>query len=557
MKRIFNYILSTALILGAVSCGEDEILDQWIADNPPAEEVPVSGDPGDLNLSNLVVLGTSLASGIQDGALFNAGQSGSFPNLLGAHFQIDGLGGTAAFGQPDINSVNGYNMLYNDGTSGRTQLDLSLRAPVPTTGDPASLGAAWGGTTSTLNNFGIPLAYAGQFLTDDTSDPFTSSFNPFYRRFASVASTNGSTGSIALTDAISAGGSFFIYEAGINDILLYAAGGGTTAIGPITSSGAFEAYADIAIHALASAGTSLVTTPTYSVEGLVLNVPPILVFPFFQAVQWDAIAFDANDPVDVGTVAALNDGFEGLNGAIDFAVTRTVIDQDEADARYVSYATGSNPILVVDQSLTDLGSHFDFMYANEIITLEDRIALEPFRQSRPLAEGEIVPLSTATKLGVEADGDDENDVIVPYGVVIPLGFDYDEGAQETLGGDPYYIDFAEQVEIETARALYNVALAGAVADVNNGGGDIALVDIASIFLDAAGLSDGVQGITVQGLNLSPDFAPNGIFSTDGIHPCQRGHAIIANKIIATMNSNWNASIPEIEVAPVLGPYFIP
>jgi len=82
-----------------------------------------------------------------------------------------------------------------------------------------------------------------------------------------------------------------------------------------------------------------------------------------------------------------------------------------------------------------------------------------------------------------------------------------------------------------------------------------MVDIESLFLDAAGLSDGETGIRVQGLKLDPDFAPNGIFSTDGIHPCQRGHAIVANLIIEAINEQWNASIPTIEIAPVAGPPF--
>ena len=151
------------------------------------------------------------------------------------------------------------------------------------------------------------------------------------------------------------------------------------------------------------------------------------------------------------------------------------------------------------------------------------------------------PLTAGAVIGTLADPNNAASVI---GVGVPLA-------------DNYVLLPSEQQTIEVARAQYNGYLAATVTEVNTAGGDIALVDIASIFLDAAGLSDGVQGITVQGLNLSPDFAPNGIFSTDGIHPCQRGHAIIANKIISTMNAVWGSSIPEISVAPIIGPYFIP
>ncbi len=553
-KNILAGLVATAFLF--TSCNEDEILKDWIDQNQieePVDPGPLTGSAGtELDLSNLVVLGTSLGAGFQDGALYSAGQANSFAALIGAQLQAQGIGGTTDFGQPDINSVNGYNMLANDGTSGKYVLSLSAQAPVTTTGEIASILTPWGGTTSTLNNFSVPLAQSPQLVVAATGGPVTDTYggavpaannpayNPFYRRFASNPSADGSSGSTPLTDALSAGGTFYIYEAGINDIALWAAGGGTTAIGPMTDAGTFGAVSGSAIQALTTAGG----TSPYGIEGVVLTVPPILVFPFFQAVQWNAITLDA------ATAETLNTSFASVNGAIDGAVLAgwSGAGADARDARKVTYAEGKNPILVVDSDLDDLGPYWDALVGAEQMSIAQRTQLEPYRQSRPMVAGEYVPLSTGAVLGTEADGDD-TEANTPLGVAIPLGFDLLEGELEPLAGDQYYITVEEAAEINLAISDYNTALSSSVDAMNSQpNGNVILVDIGAIFLDAAGLSDGVKGITTQGVTYTPDFLPNGIFSTDGIHPCQRGHGIIANAIINAINANYaGANIPEVTV----------
>jgi len=548
MKNTCNKLILLFLVTSFGACStEDDLTKDWIADN--TVNTSSSGMPGKADLSNLVALGTSLGAGFMDGALYDDGQANSFPALLGRQFQITGVGNTTDFEQPDINSPNGYNFLLNDGMSGRTELSLSLRTPVATTGDTASILKHWSGTASTLNNFSVPIAQAGQLIIAATGGPASNpAYNPFYERFASSPSTDGITGSSPVKDAISAKGTFFIYEAGVNDIALWAAGGGTNSIGPLTDAAVFKTSIDRAIRLLATAGTFGTPSESYSVEGVVLNVPPVLVFPFFQAVSYNAVTLDST------TAAALQSSFNNVNNALD--ATASVGYTGDVSARKVSYSKGNNPILVVDQSLDDLGPFFDRLAAASTIDAAQRKAVEPFRQSRPLVAGELVPLTTGALLGTEADGDDTA-ADTPLGVAVPLGFDLSTGAQETSGGDPYYLDKEEQALLETRRAAFNVALAGAVSDVNADGGGIILVDIESIFLDAAGVSDGVEGIVVEGITLAPDFSPNGIFSTDGIHPNNRGHGIIANQIISAIEAQWGASILKIDVLSLRGTIFIP
>jgi len=552
MKKLYKKFILLTLAVAFLACSsEDDLIDDWIETNEIDNST--TGSSGDADLSKLVALGTSLGAGFMDGALYNDGQANSFPALLANQFQIEGIGGASSFVQPSINSENGYNFLLNDGTSGRTELSLSLEAPVPTTGDITSILTPYSGATSGLNNFSVPVAQAGQLVIEATGGLVTDTYggavpaaanpayNPFYGRFASNPSATGApgSGSTPLTDALSAQGTFFIYEAGVNDVALWAAGGGTTAIGPLTDQATFESSVDGAIQALALSGGA---------QGVVLNIPPILTFPFFQAVQYNAIQLDE------ATAGTLQEAFDGVNQVIQG--TAAAGYTGDVSGRLVNYSAGNNPILVIDQSLDDLGPFFDGMLAAGAITAQQREQVEPYRQSRPMVAGELVPLTTGAVLGVEADGDDTV-ADTPLGVAIPLGFDLATGMQEPAGGDPYYLDASELGEIEVAIGGFNASLEGAVSDVNAAGGDIILVDIESIFLDAAGLSDGVQGITVQGLELDPDFGPNGIFSTDGIHPCNRGHGIVANEIIAAINANWNANIPEIDIQSLRGPVFIP
>ena len=69
---------------------------------------------------------------------------------------------------------------------------------------------------------------------------------------------------------------------------------------------------------------------------------------------------------------------------------------------------------------------------------------------------------------------------------------------------------------------------------------------------AAQRADGVQGIEVQGVNLAPDFSPNGIYSVDGVHPNPRGAGIVANRIIEALNANRGAQIPPVNVLALRG-----
>ncbi len=529
MKSLFKY---TLLLLGAVfltiSCESsyDALVEDQLESNPVPE--PVSGgDPGTADFSSYAAIGSSVTAGYMDGALYNLGQSNSYPALLSKQFST-ASGQDLGFTQPDINSESGFNTVA--GTNpvgnivlGRFKLDASIPAPSPVvTGETIG---AYGGDAASLNNFGVPGITVGQLLTGATGgpdDPANPAYSPFYARFASSPGS-----STILEDAILAQPTFITLWIGSLDVLGYAATGASNPA-YLTSDSDFNTRFNATVGSLMQNTTA---------KGVVVNIPPLLAAPLFQAVRYNAI------PLDETTAAQLNQALDPVNQALQALADNGIQPQEDIDRRKISYSAGQNPILAIDETLDDLEEEFDMLEGAGAITAEQRAALVPYEQSRPLVAGELVLMSAGSLLGKEADGDpDPKDT--PIGIVIPLGYDLATG---NLSGDRYYLTQDEQLEIETSRATFNGIIATAVSNFPE---RLALYNTnsaTSAFTDLFGLSDGEVGITVNGVDLQPDFSPNGVMSTDGIHPNIRGGAIIANDIIGVINDAFSADIPEVDV----------
>ena len=539
MKNIKIYLFAIlALTFVIQSCDEDvALLAQLEEENPLPGEV--TGTSGDLNLSKYVAIGNSLTAGFMDNALYTSGQAHSFPNLLAQQFQISGIGG-GAFNQPDIGSANGFS--GTDGTNifGRLELSLSLLRPVPTVGE---LPTPYGGDKAALNNFGVP----GMRLVD-VADAGLAARNGLYGRFASQPGV-----STVLGDALAANPTFFSFWLGNNDILGYAAGGGANEA-LITDAGAFQASLTQALGGLVQSGA----------QGVVMTIPQIILAPFFRAVPYNAIPM-----TDQATVDQLNGAFAGLNAALDGLAQFQLLTVEQANARKVSYALGANPILMYDDALADIGPLFDALLGAGAISDAQRAALDPYRQSRPATSSDLPTLSAAASLGQP---------LVVGGVPQPtavIGVSYP-------APDNLILSASEVQTVVGTRATFNATIAGVVAGINQSApGALTLVDVQPTFVDLAGLDaatarflvdptnganaalaamgnaavaavDGELGIRVDGVNLAPDFSPNGVFSTDGIHLNPRGYAIVANLIIDALNASKGSSIPSVNVLALRG-----
>lgn len=542
MKRIRTYLFALIPLAFALSCDEeDALIQQQLDDNPlPSGQ---TGDPGVLDLSQYVAIGNSLTAGYMDNALYTDGQNHSFPKLLANQFAIEGVGG-GAFNQPDIASANGYS--GTDGTNiyGRYELSLAQQRPVPTIGEVPT---PFTGDKSALNNFGVP----GMKITQALSPGLAS--NGLYARFA----TNPGTSTV-LGDALATSPTFFTYWLGSNDILGYGVSGGVDP-STITSQADFQSALEQSLGALVQSGA----------QGVVLTLPPFVLLPYFRAVPYNAIPM-----TDQAQVDQLNAGFAGLNAALDGLVQLSAVlpnvnvTQAEADARKVSYALGANPILMEDDALVDYdraGGEFDILLATNQITPAQRQALAPYGQSRPATSSDLPVLTAATTLGTTVGGS----ATAILGVTVPA---YDN----------MILSVSEFQTVVGMTATYNATIAGVVQGINaQANGSITLVDVQPSFADLFGLSpalatalfdpsnganpalaafaaaaaaraDGSLGIEVEGHLLRPDFAPNGVFSTDGVHPNPRGHAIIANLIIDAMNASKGAAIPKVNVTALRG-----
>lgn len=111
--------------------------------------------------------------------------------------------------------------------------------------------------------------------------------------------------------------------------------------------------------------------------------------------------------------------------------------------------------------------------------------------------------------------------------------------------EEYVLTSDELTEIETAVDNFNASIASVAADYGWG-----VVNMNGILEDIAN-----NGLRIEGKTYTIDFVTGGLFSLDGIHLTGNGNAIVANEIIETINTNFNASLPKVMVSEYSGLVF--
>ncbi|MDW3197465.1 MAG: hypothetical protein R8G66_34120 [Cytophagales bacterium] len=517
MKKNLIYILAAAFLIASCT-SEDDLVQDQLDLNPVPVSPTATGSAGSANFEHMVSFGASFAAGVMDGALYTDGQVYSYPAQIAQKLMTEGVGG-GTFNQPDINSVNGFTGVNEDGSiNGRFFLNIAALAPQPTVGE---LPTVYSGDRSQLNNFGVGGIILAQALTPATGGPDAEAnpaFNPFYQRFATDPSVDGVSGSSILTDAIATGPTFFTSSLGGNDILGYAVNGGANDGIQITSAADFQGQYTALISAMVATGA----------KGVVMNIAPVIFLPYFRAVPYNPI------PLDQASADALNAAYAAYNGGLDLAVLGGAITQEEADRRTIAFtASAGSAFVMEDENLTDLSA----------------LGLPNYRLTEAT---DLVPLPAAAAF---AGG---------VGTSIPAV-------------DRWVLTIEEQTEIITAAATYSAIIQGVVDATNAAAGEtmVGVVDIYPLLADVTGLTpeqatalaftpagvaaaDGTLGIQIGGQTLAPDFSPGGIYSTDGIHPNPRGYALFANAFIETINTTYGASVPTItdeEILSLRGIFF--
>lgn len=93
----------------------------------------------------------------------------------------------------------------------------------------------------------------------------------------------------------------------------------------------------------------------------------------------------------------------------------------------------------------------------------------------------------------------------------------------------------EIAKIKTATQQFNVIIASMANKYN-----IPMVDIQPLFNRVA------TGFPFNGVSYSTEFVSGSAFSLDGIHPTQRGYALVANHIIEHINMHYGSTIPYVD-----------
>lgn len=523
MKAIKNFIYSLSLLAFISSCEQDVIdltADDECSFNPGSPncsvECPPDASAGSADFSKFVAIGSSFTAGFQAGALFNDGQNTSIPALMASKFSC--VGGSATFNQPTIGTDNGFNIFVSPnpigGTTvlGRFKLQGTPPAPSPVISDAAAIpnpsvnpAFIYTGSKTELNNFAVQATILGQALIPETGNwtlaGTNPAFNPFYARLAS--SPGASTMLTDMLASLGNGGTFYMVWLGMDDFLLHAVYGGDPNLAPLTPSAVFNTQYNLTIGAIVGTFPNL--------KGVLGNFPNIFVMPHFTAVAWNAI------PLPQATADALNGSLAlNYNGFLDAMVAGGFLEQAEASLRKISYTAGQNPILISDETLTDLSPYMAGPAA----------ALLPYAQARQTKNTDIIPLSTGSVLGTPKDGNPQ----AVWGVSYPVL-------------DQHVLIPSEIGEISQRITDYNTTIKTltdananlAYADVNKAIGD---------FVTA-------RAYVVNGITITPNInPPTGIYSEDGLHPNSRGAAFIAGAFIDGINAKFGSTVPK----PIISKY---
>lgn len=506
-KHIFTILAITFIIS---SC-EQEVINLEPQETPPplCISCPDGAGSGSASFAKFVTFGNSFVAGFQAGALFDASQNNSMAAMIAQ--QLACAGGSAAFNQPDINSLNGYNVLYSvpdqgiilgrmilfDDGSG--PVPAPAGAPgVPTPYNSADLPTAFAGDRATLNNFGVPFLYLGQALIPDTGNPGSPYFNPLWARFASSPGVKS-----IVEDALGAAGSFYLIWLGIDDALLYAALGADGSY-PMTSVAAFDAQFNALITSM------LTVNPVF--KGVVGNIPSLVTYPYFTTLPYNSIPLDAATASDLQTGLADN-----YNSFLDAMVAYQQITSEERDLRLLTYVKGDNSVLITDETLTDLT---DLMVAN------GAGSLVPFAQARQTTQTDLIPLAAGAVLGKQYLG-------------IPTAI---QGVSWPLT-DQHALTVSEIIEIETNIAGYNSVISAAISGSSD---RLVVADVKTAYNTLLGASITSGGMVIDGVTIASSFKPPaGAYSEDGLHPNDWGYAYTANVFIDAINSKFGATVPSV------------
>ncbi len=538
MKKYYKYVGLCFLSLGVLSCDTDDVYSPIT--EPVVDAIAVSA--GSADFSKYVAVGASFTAGFTDGALFKAGQKNSFPNILASKFAMDDDGNT--FTQPLMNdNIGGY--LIGGQQQGEPRLYFNGVGPVRLSATPTTeIGNI---STGPYSNMGVPGIKSYHLsLKNYGALAALPNANPYFIRMAS------SPGTSVLEDVLAQKPTFFsLSEIGGNDILDYAVKGGYDAVNmqdaiyqegnldpstyganDITDPNVFAASFSGAVDALTAGGA----------KGVVATVPYITSLPYFTTVPYNPLDPTTNTAL-AGQISLVNT----IYGALNQIYTSPQINQPN---RVVEFsATATNPVVIIDESLTDLSATIEAVLGNpkntafisfvksmgfspQVAPFVARLFGQQFGQARPATADDLFVLPSSSVIGTVNTTHAGNLIAQSHGLlsITLAGLFSAEGVTLPLA-DKWVLTADEVSKIKTATDAYNTTITAVAAAKG-----LALVDFGAILTEAS-----TTGIQFDTYTLTTGLVSGGLVSLDGIHLTGRGYALMANKMLEAIDTTYGSN----------------
>jgi len=491
MKKVFISSMAVLAVLSVTSCKTDFETD--VAD--------IAVTSGEADFSKYVALGNSLTSGYRDGTVYLDGQLESYPAMIAEQMQKAG-GGT--FTQPLVpDNIGGFANI--PGFKGKLTLQVVNGALTPVYSTAVS---TLDRLTGTYNNMGVPGAKSFHLVANgygNMAGLTTGTANPYFVRFAS-----SSTASV-LEDAMAQNPTFFSLWIGNNDVLSYATSGGvgtnqtgntnprTYSSNDITDPNVLAGSIRAVLEGMKSVGAT---------KGVIANIPNVTSIPFFTTVPYNAV------PLNETYAAALNTQLVGRLKPV-----LTALGQGD---RLKTLVVGQNPLLIKDETLTDLSSQITAaLTRNGVSAAEAAFIGTTYGQARHTTSEDLILLST--KPVINTDVANVSDPFNKLGITYPLE-------------DKHVLTKSEVAQVQTATNAYNTQIK-ALAEAYG----LAFVD-ANAKMVELGKNSGIQ---YNGVNYSTTFVTGGSFSLDGVHLTGKGYAVIANEFIKAINAKYKSNLRQV------------
>lgn len=507
MIKNFKWLFLVSLTFVACTNDDDVVVEE-----------PVSA--GTANFSKYVALGDSFAAGYSDGALFIEGQKGAYPNVLSQQFAAAGGG---SFVTP-LMADNVGGLLLGGNVIAAQRLFFNGSAPVSVSGTPTTNVSTK--ITGPFNNLGVPGAKSYHLVASgygNAAGVAGGLANPYFARFSTSATTT------VLADAIAQSPTFFSLWIGGNDVLGYATSGGVGVNQTGNNNAATYASNDITDPGVfAYVYNALITNLTANgAKGVVANLPYVSTLPYFTTVPYNPLSVSVlgsgSTAVGQATISALN---TQLYGPLKSALTYL----GAGDRINLLSTTASNPLLIKDESLTNLSAQLTQVLTPTLGAQNAAFYGAVYGQARQATATDLVLLPTQSVIGAAPTATNSGLGMAPpsplnkFGITYPLQ-------------DAHVLIPAEIDAIKVATDAYNTSIK-AIADSKG----LAFVDAKAIMNQLSS-----TGIVSNNFTMTATYVFGGSFSLDGVHPSPRGYALIANAFIDAINAKYSSTFKKVDL----------